>query len=144
MERLRSWSVSSFQASSLFRTTPQGCPPGTPDFINGVVRLELPAETEAAALLQRLQALEAEFGRARSGQQNESRTLDLDLICLGERQIRSPDLTLPHPRAHLRRFVLEPLGEIAPGLVLPGQEKTIAELLQSVSSESDCVPLGRS
>jgi 2-amino-4-hydroxy-6-hydroxymethyldihydropteridine diphosphokinase len=58
--------------------------------------------------------------------------IDLDLIAFGSQTVAEPDLVLPHPRAHLRRFVLQPLGEIAPDFILPGKEKTVAELLQSL------------
>ena len=138
VERLRGLSPSTFSASSLFLTQAQDCPPGTPDFVNGVVRLELDANINAEDLLRELQGLEAEFGRHRSGRQNEARPLDLDLISFGSRQQASADLILPHPRAHLRRFVLQPLQEIAPDLILPGQSKTITQLLQDVSATPPC------
>jgi 2-amino-4-hydroxy-6-hydroxymethyldihydropteridine diphosphokinase len=60
---------------------------------------------------------------------NEPRPLDLDLIAFGTETRNSTELILPHPRAHLRRFVLQPLGEIAPDLILPGQSQTISQLL---------------
>jgi 2-amino-4-hydroxy-6-hydroxymethyldihydropteridine diphosphokinase len=66
---------------------------------------------------------------------NEARPLDLDLITFGGETRSSPDLTLPHPRAHLRRFVMEPLAEIAPELVLPGQKKTVRELLANLRTD---------
>jgi len=76
-----------------------------------------------------MQDLEKVFGRAPKKIINEPRPLDLDLIAFGQEIRNSPELILPHPRAHLRRFVLQPLSEIAPELVLPGQGKTVAELL---------------
>jgi 2-amino-4-hydroxy-6-hydroxymethyldihydropteridine diphosphokinase len=67
---------------------------------------------------------------------NEPRPLDLDLIAFG-REVRAGNrLTLPHPRAHLRRFVLQPLSEIAPGLILPGQSQTVAQLLAALPPDS--------
>jgi 2-amino-4-hydroxy-6-hydroxymethyldihydropteridine diphosphokinase len=66
---------------------------------------------------------------------NEPRPLDLDLIAFGNKICDSPHLTLPHPRAHLRKFVLQPLSEIAPELILPGQRKTVSQLLAGLSSE---------
>src|SRR5579862_9954021 len=86
----------------------------------------------AAKLL--LQTLEKEFGRMPRKVLNEARPLDLDLIAFSNEMRATPELTLPHPRAHLRRFVLEPLAEIAPDLVLPGQRRAVAELLRELTS----------
>jgi 2-amino-4-hydroxy-6-hydroxymethyldihydropteridine diphosphokinase len=118
--------------SSFWQTTPQNCPPGSPDFLNAVVALEpLPEETPES-LLARLQNLEREFGRRPKQVLNEPRPLDLDLIAFGLERRASRELTLPHPRAHQRRFVLQPLSEIAPDFVLPGQDRTVAGLLDQV------------
>jgi 2-amino-4-hydroxy-6-hydroxymethyldihydropteridine diphosphokinase len=81
-----------------------------------------------------LQEIEAEFGPRPRKVPNEPRLLDLDLIAFGGRTARETELTLPHPRAHVRRFVLEPLAEIAPDFVLPGQPKSAALLLAELSS----------
>ena len=86
-------------------------------------------------LLAELQAMEREFGRRPKQVLNEARPLDLDLIAWGSEVRNTPTLTLPHPRAHLRRFVLQPLSELAPGLMLPGQMHTVAELLASLRTE---------
>lgn len=138
IERLRGWSTGEFSASSLYRSEAEDCPAGSPDFINGVVSLELDSTLDSHELLLRLQALEAEYGRRRAGQRNAPRTLDLDLIAFGNRQSRSEALELPHPRAHLRRFVLEPLAEINPDLVLPGMQKTVSELLRNDQTSGLC------
>jgi 2-amino-4-hydroxy-6-hydroxymethyldihydropteridine diphosphokinase len=101
--------------SSLYRTAPwqaQG-----PDFINAVAELRSTLEPEA--LLQALQAIEAQHDRQRP-YRNAPRTLDLDLLFMGERTICTPALTVPHPRLHQRAFVLEPLLELAPELSHPG------------------------
>jgi 2-amino-4-hydroxy-6-hydroxymethyldihydropteridine diphosphokinase len=63
----------------------------------------------------------------------------LDLIAFGSETRNTPGLLLPHPRAHLRRFVLQPLGEIAPELVLPGQTKTVARLLTELPAGEEAV-----
>ncbi|MDH7504354.1 MAG: 2-amino-4-hydroxy-6-hydroxymethyldihydropteridine diphosphokinase, partial [Verrucomicrobiota bacterium] len=84
------------------------------------------------SLLGKLLAIENEFGRTRPGH-NAPRTLDLDLIAFGAETRQSADLTLPHPRAHTRRFVLQPLAEIVPDFVVPGLNATIAELLASLA-----------
>ena len=102
-------------SSSLYRSAPVDAP--GPDFVNAVA--ELRTELTARALLQRLQAIEQRFGRVR-GARNAPRTLDLDLLLHGESCLDEPDLTLPHPRAHLRGFVLRPLAELDPQLWLPG------------------------
>lgn len=102
-------------SSSLYRSAPLDAP--GPDFVNAVV--ELRTELGPQALLQHLQAIEQRFGRVR-GARNAPRTLDLDLLLYGELCIDEPALTLPHPRAHLRGFVLRPLAELDPQLSLPG------------------------
>jgi 2-amino-4-hydroxy-6-hydroxymethyldihydropteridine diphosphokinase len=107
--------------SSLWETTPVDCPPGSPPFLNAAV-----------GLLNKMQDLEKAFGRVPKKVRNEPRPLDLDLIAFGNETRNSAELILPHPRAHLRRFVLQPLSEIAPELVLPGQEKTVKELLAAL------------
>jgi 2-amino-4-hydroxy-6-hydroxymethyldihydropteridine diphosphokinase len=76
-----------------------------------------------------LRKLERKFGRRPKKVLNEARPLDLDLIAFGNETCNSPELILPHPRAHLRRFVLQPLSEIASDFVLPGQGRTVAGLL---------------
>lgn len=129
MARLQRLSDTPILESSLWQTTPVDCPPGSPAFVNAVVGLTPRAGETPESLLAKLQALENEFGRQPKQVLNEPRPLDLDLIAFGTETRRAASLVLPHPRAHLRRFVLQPLGEIAPQLVLPGQTKTIAELL---------------
>ncbi len=86
-------------------------------------------------MLRTLQALEQEFGRRPKQVLNEPRPLDLDLIAFGDEIRQSPELVLPHPRAHLRKFVLCPLSEIAPDLILPGQTKTVAQLLKELRGD---------
>jgi 2-amino-4-hydroxy-6-hydroxymethyldihydropteridine diphosphokinase len=87
-----------------------------PEFINAVA--ELRTTLQPAALLQALHAIEAAQGRLRP-YRNAPRTLDLDLLMFGQRQLDSPTLVLPHPRMHLRAFVLKPLLDLAPELVHP-------------------------
>ncbi|KAF0167024.1 MAG: folK [Rhodocyclaceae bacterium] len=111
-------------ASSLYRTAPVGLK-HQPDFINAVV--ELVAVVPAPTLLEYLFEIEACFGRQRSVK-NAPRTLDLDLLLYGDEISNDPQLTLPHPRLHERAFVLAPLAEIAPQLIIPGRG-AVAELL---------------
>ena len=132
MTRLARLSVQPLRRSSLWQTAPIDCPPGSPVFLNAVVGLwPNPLETPES-LWRKLQDLEYQFGRARTGQLNEPRPLDLDLIAFGDVICVTAQLILPHPRAGQRRFVLEPLAEIAPDYVLPGQDKTVRQLLQEL------------
>jgi 2-amino-4-hydroxy-6-hydroxymethyldihydropteridine diphosphokinase len=105
--------------SSVYLTSPVECPPGSDPFLNAVMEAELTGDP--AALLRDLRALELALGRpARSGR-NAPRVIDLDFLYAGDCEIRADDLILPHPRIARRRFVLAPLAEIRPGLILPGQ-----------------------
>lgn len=134
MDRLQEQSDFPLLRSSLWQSTPVDCPPGSPLFVNAVVGL-LPRPMETAdGLLGKLQELEGAFGRQPKTVLNEPRSLDLDLISFRQEAGVSDRLTLPHPRAHLRRFVLQPLSEIAAGLVLPGQVLTVQQLLDTLDS----------
>jgi len=138
---LQSRARSTWRRSSLWQSTPVDCPPGSPLFVNAAVAFEtLDAETPES-LLSSLQELEREFGRRPKRVLNEPRPLDLDLIAFGNEIRTSPQLTLPHPRAPLRRFVLEPLNEIAPDFVLPGQLLAVRELLERVHSDEQVIRL---
>ena len=101
-------------SSTLYRSAPLLA--SGPDFINAVA--ELATELEPLPLLAALQAIEAAQGRQRS-MLNAPRTLDLDLLMYGQRQMAAPQLSLPHPRLHERAFVLLPLLELAPDLAHP-------------------------
>ncbi len=137
MERLQRLSKQPLLKSNLVQTAPVDCPPGSPPFINTVVGL-MPHEGETPeSLLAKLKAIEREFGRQQKKVLNEPRPLDLDLLAFGDERRASRELILPHPRAHLRGFVLQPLSEIAPDLLLPGQDKTVAELLACLQSGSE-------
>ena len=128
MERLQEFSAAPVVRSSLYETDPVDCPPGSPKFVNAVIGLiPHPGETPES-LLKKLQGLEREFGREPKRVHNEARPLDLDLIAFGGEVRNTPELVLPHPRAHERRFVLQPLAEIAPDLILPGQTQNVTQL----------------
>ena len=125
--------------SSIWETTPVDCPPGSPKFFNAVVGF-IPQKGETPeSLLLKMRDLEKVFGRTPKKVLNEARPLDLDLIAFGNETRNTPELILPHPRAHLRRFVLQPLSEIAPDLILPGQGKTVAELLAELPPDETMV-----
>jgi 2-amino-4-hydroxy-6-hydroxymethyldihydropteridine diphosphokinase len=121
--------------SALWQTSPVNCPPGSPVFVNAAAALVPRSNETPESLLAKLQSLEKEFGRKAKKNLNEPRPLDLDLIVFGNEIRNSPELTLPHPRARLRRFVLQPLSEIAPDLILPGQGKTVAKLLAELPAD---------
>ncbi|MBU6411193.1 MAG: 2-amino-4-hydroxy-6-hydroxymethyldihydropteridine diphosphokinase [Verrucomicrobia bacterium] len=141
MSRLEQFSDQPVLRSSLWRTSPVLCPPGSPDFVNAVIGLiPRPCET-AHSLLGKLQALEKDFGRAPAPALNAPRPLDLDLLAFGDEACQSATLTLPHPRAHLRKFVLQPLAEIAPDFILPGQTRTVRQLLAAITSDETLAPL---
>jgi len=136
-ERLQEFSVVPLRKSSLHRSSPVDCPPGSPDFLNAVVAIQPQRDETPESLLAKLQQLEREFGRRPKVIRNEPRPLDLDLIVFGNERRATAELSLPHPRAHLRRFVLEPLGEIDPELVMPGQGLTVRGLLESPGRSPD-------
>lgn len=130
MTRLDQLSAAPLLKSSLWQTSPVDCPAESPRFVNAVVGLmPRPGETPES-LLSKLRALEREFGRRPKTIQNEPRPLDLDIIAFAQQTRRTAALTLPHPRAHERQFVLRPLNEIASKLVLPGQNRSVQELLK--------------
>lgn len=141
MVRLQKLSGQPILKSSLWQTSPVNCPPGSPNFVNAVVGLVPCAGETPESLLKKLRELEKEFGRAPKMVLNESRSLDLDLIAFGSETRNSPELTLPHPRAHERLFVLQPLNEIAPDLILPGQSKTVSQLLAKLPAGETVVRL---
>jgi 2-amino-4-hydroxy-6-hydroxymethyldihydropteridine diphosphokinase len=127
-ELLERFSTRPLVQSSFWRSRPVDCPPDSDDFVNAAVTL-FPFPTEIPeTLLAKLQDLEQHFGRRPKTRHNEPRILDLDLIAFGQEVRNTPGLTLPHPRASIRRFVLAPLAEIAPNFILPGQTRSIADL----------------
>jgi len=118
--------------SALRETEPWGPVADQPRFLNAVGELE--TELSARGLLERLLAVEQEFGRVRA-ERYGPRTLDLDLLLYGDAELAEPDLTVPHPGLHEREFVLEPLAELAPDLEIPGRGR-VRELLRGVQSSS--------
>lgn len=122
-----------FGCSALYETEPVGCAPGTAAFLNAVIEIE--TTLEPLALLQKLRDGERRSGRGEERAKNSPRELDLDVLYAGQTRLDSPALVLPHPRIASRRFVLQPLSDIAPDLVLPGQTATVAQLLSSLPPE---------
>ena len=118
------------RVSTLRETEPVGYV-DQPPFLNGVAEVE--TDLTPRALLERLLEIERELGRKRNGVRYGPRTLDLDLLLYEDVEIDEPGLTLPHPRMHERRFVLEPLAELAPDLVVPGRGR-VRDLLAALDS----------
>jgi len=118
------------RCSSLYRTAPVGIL-SQPDFVNAVALLETTLAPEA--LLDSLLDIEARFGRIRR-ERNGPRTLDLDLLLYDDIELDLPRLTLPHPRLHLRAFVLLPLAEVAPDLAIP-RRGSLAAWLPAVANQ---------
>jgi 2-amino-4-hydroxy-6-hydroxymethyldihydropteridine diphosphokinase len=112
----------------VYQTEPRFCPPGSPDFHNTVI--EIGFDGGALELLEKTQAIEQKLGRVRGPERNAPRTIDIDLLYLGDECIGEGALILPHPRIGERRFVLQPLADIRPDLVLPGAELTVSEMLE--------------
>ena len=137
IQRLEALSAAPLLRSSLWQTSPLDCPPGSPPFINAVVAIVPISGETPETLLRKLKLLEHEFGRRPKKVLNEPRPLDLDLIAFGRETRNTDQLTVPHPRAPQRRFVLQPLSEIAPDLVFPGQNRTISQLLQALQPDPD-------
>jgi 2-amino-4-hydroxy-6-hydroxymethyldihydropteridine diphosphokinase len=116
--------------STIIETEPRGIT-DQPDFLNAVAEVE--TDAGARMLLDRLLEVERELGRVRDGKRWGPRTIDLDLLLYGSEKSDLPALQLPHPRLHERLFVLLPLAELAPDLVVPGKE-TVADLLTKLQS----------
>ena len=111
--------------SRVYETDPVGPPPQGP-YLNAVARVQ--TTLAPRELLDRLLAIERSRGRRRGGQRNAPRTLDLDLLLYGNERIETDGLVVPHPRLHERSFVLEPLSEVAAGVIHPVLREPIAEL----------------
>jgi 2-amino-4-hydroxy-6-hydroxymethyldihydropteridine diphosphokinase len=126
-------------AASLYETEPVDCPTGTQSFLNTVI--ELSVAMTPAELHKHLLAVESLAGRPLIRDRNAPRTLDLDLLYAGSYQSSDPILTIPHPRLHLRRFVLQPLAEIRPSLCLPGMQGSVSHLLSALPEEAACIRL---
>ena len=119
------------RASSLWRSEPLG-DPDQPWYVNAVVELELPPESDPHVLLASLRALERAAGRPDARAKNSPRVLDLDLLLFRDAIVKSPDLCVPHPGLARRRFVLAPLAELAPAFVPPGETRSVAALLRDL------------
>jgi 2-amino-4-hydroxy-6-hydroxymethyldihydropteridine diphosphokinase len=120
--------------SAVYETDPVGCEPDAGKFLNAA--MEFDYQGDPGVLLGELTRIEELLGRARNHERNVSRNIDLDLLYCGDLKIDNPRLQMPHPRMHLRKFVLQPLDDICPELILPGQSKTVHELLAQLDESA--------
>lgn len=123
--------VRAVHLSRVYETAPVGGPP-QPDYLNAAVVFM--TTLDAVALFERLRAIEDEMGRTRDLRFGP-RTIDIDLLLYGDRTIASDELIVPHPRMTERRFVLEPLADVAPDWLHPQTGRTIAELLADLPDD---------
>ena len=121
-------------ASPIYETDPVECEPGAGKFLNAV--LEIAYDGDPTELLDHMIQIEESFGRTRDHATNVSRKIDIDLLYADAMNVRNERLQLPHPRVHLRRFVLRPLADIRPELILPGQKKSVRDLLAELKDSA--------
>jgi 2-amino-4-hydroxy-6-hydroxymethyldihydropteridine diphosphokinase len=126
----------------IYQTAPVACPDDSPDFYNTIVEIEYTGTPHA--LLDATQAIEFHLGRQQGVERNAPRVIDLDILYLGDAIEADGLLELPHPRLTSRRFVLQPLADIVPELVLPGDTATIAEHLAHLDSDEPPLALVQS
>lgn len=122
-----------FLVSSIYETSPVDCAPGTASFLNATA--EISTNLPPLELLGELQKYEFRQGRPLEREKNSPRTVDLDVLYYGDMTLSAPRLELPHPRMTSRGFVMLPLAEIVPDLVLPGESHTVSELAAACSRE---------
>jgi 2-amino-4-hydroxy-6-hydroxymethyldihydropteridine diphosphokinase len=127
------------RSSAIYETEPVGCERGAAKFLNAVI--EFSYSGEPGELLRTLAGIEKMLGRPATHERNVSRTIDLDLLYFGDSVIETGELQLPHPRIAEREFVLRPLADIRPDLILPAQEESISVLLLRLGPAAGVVRL---
>jgi 2-amino-4-hydroxy-6-hydroxymethyldihydropteridine diphosphokinase len=123
--------------SPVYETDAIGCEPGAGKFLNTVLELEF--DGDPTELLEELIGVEESLGRNRNHSRNVSRKIDIDLLYADDLNVQNERLQLPHPRLHLRKFVLQPLANIRPDLVLPNQTTTVRKLLAQVQDSTKVI-----
>src|ERR1700736_4353632 len=124
-------------SSPVYETEAVGCEPGAGKFLNAVLEIEY--DGDPTEVLQELISVEESLGRDRDHARNVSRKIDIDFLYADELNVQNERLQLPHPRMHLRRFVLQPLADIRPKLVLPNQTKSVRELLAQIQDSTKVI-----
>src|SRR6266568_6757441 len=121
-------------SSAIYETDPVDREPGANKFLNAVIEFDY--DGDPPSLLEELIRIEKALARKRDHPKNVSRTIDIDMLYYDQRIIEDERLQLPHPRIHLRKFVLQPLADIRPGLILPNQTKTVRGLLAQIKDST--------
>ncbi|HJX97536.1 MAG TPA: 2-amino-4-hydroxy-6-hydroxymethyldihydropteridine diphosphokinase [Chthoniobacterales bacterium] len=124
----------SMRVSRVYETEPVNCELGAGKFLNAVLEIEY--DGDPSELLEKLIRVEESLGRDRKHARNISRKIDIDLLYADELVINNERLQLPHPRMHERKFVLQPLADIRPDLVLPNQTKPVSDLLAQIQDST--------
>jgi len=126
---LESEGIEIVKKAPIFSSEPVDCPPGSPSFYNSGI--EVMTDLQPLKLLEITQSIEAVLGRDAVRKRNAPRPVDLDIIYAGDLVLNDSRLVIPHPRMHLRRFVLEPFSHICPERVMPEQNISIMQILQT-------------
>jgi len=127
------------RASSIYETSPVDSEPGTEEYLNAV--MEISFDDSPVVLLDHLLKIELKMGRPSRRLRNSSRKIDLDVLYVGNLVLNKPGIIVPHPRIANRRFVLAPLAEIVPDLVLPGQSRSVSSLLEGLNTREEVTKL---
>jgi 2-amino-4-hydroxy-6-hydroxymethyldihydropteridine diphosphokinase len=119
--------------SKVYETSPVDCPAESPPFLNAA--LEFSTKMQPQELLSKLKSIERALGRSSTRERNSPRTIDIDLLYCDDISLSEPNLTIPHPQIARRRFVLQPLVDIRPQLILPRFTKNVQELLAELKGD---------